>query len=157
MKTKFDEKKAKDALNNGAREAEETLKDEAKTSKLIASLEKKLENSKLGEMLETIPLFISCLKSYIKREYTEIPVGSMVAIVSALIYWLSPIDIIPDTIPGIGHIDDAAVVLACLQMVRSDLDDYKKWFDEKEAQLQYFDTRKAIGTADFLLCQLLFY
>ena len=79
-----------------------------------------------------IPLLISCLKSYIKREYTEIPLGSMLAIVSALIYWVSPIDIIPDCIPGVGYIDDTAVVLACLAMVKADLDDYKKWLEEKE-------------------------
>ena len=134
MKTTFDENKAKETLAKGIPEATATLKDEQKAKKLISNLEKKLKNSRLNEVLENIPLLISCLKSYIKREYTEIPLGSMLAIVSALIYWVSPIDIIPDCIPGVGYIDDTAVVLACLAMVKADLDDYKKWLEEEKEQ-----------------------
>jgi len=132
MKVEFDKHKAKDALDKGITKAREILKDEQETKNLIGKLEAKLKNSELNEVLESIPLLISCLKSYIKREYKEIPLGSMLAIVSALIYWVSPFDIIPDVIPGIGHIDDAAVVLACLTMVKSDLDDYKVWLEKKE-------------------------
>lgn len=133
MKVKFDDNKAKETLGKGMEEASETLNDKEKIKKLIEDLEKKLGNTKLKDMIEAIPLLISCLKSYIKKEYTEIPLGSMIAIVSALIYWVTPVDLIPDIIPGIGQIDDAAVVLACLAMVSSDLEDYKKWLDAKEA------------------------
>ena len=132
MKKSIDERQAKEVLENGIPEATETLKDEQKTSKLISSIEKKLKNSKLNAVLEVIPVLVSCLKSYIKREYTEIPVGSMAAIVSALIYWINPFDLIPDNIIGIGQVDDTAVMLVCLAMVKSDLDDYRKWREEKE-------------------------
>ncbi len=50
-----------------------------------------------------------------KKEYTEVPLGTILGIVSALIYILSPIDLIPDRIPGAGHLDDAAVLLICLK------------------------------------------
>ena len=132
MKNVFDEAKAKETLSNGIPEATATLKDEEKAKNLISRLEKKLKDSKFSEALAVIPLLISCLKSYIKKEYTEIPLGSMLAIVSALIYWVNPFDIIPDSIPGIGHIDDAAVVLVCLKMVKTDLDEYKSWLDAQE-------------------------
>ncbi len=36
-------------------------------------------------------------------------------------------DFIPDVIPVVGHLDDAAVVGFVLQMVRSDLDEYMAW------------------------------
>lgn len=132
MKNKFDEAKAKDILSSGISQASETLNDENKLKKLLERLDEKLNTSKVTEMFENIPLFVSCLKSYLKKEYTEIPLGSILAIISALIYWVSPIDIIPDAIPGIGYIDDAAVVVACVAMVSSDLEDYKKWRDSKE-------------------------
>lgn len=48
-------------------------------------------------------------------------------IAGALLYFLSPIDFIPDSIPGIGYVDDAAVVLACLKLVQSDVDEYREW------------------------------
>jgi uncharacterized membrane protein YkvA (DUF1232 family) len=40
---------------------------------------------------------------------------------------LSPVDLIPDFIPGIGLIDDAAVVVACLNLIQSDFEAYKAW------------------------------
>jgi uncharacterized membrane protein YkvA (DUF1232 family) len=40
---------------------------------------------------------------------------------------LNPLDLIPDFLPLVGQIDDAAVIAACLLMVRQDLHRYKKW------------------------------
>lgn len=132
MSVTFDENKAFDALKDGIPEATTILNDEKRSKKLIERLEEKAKDSKLGKTLEVIPLLISCVKSFIKGEYRDIPIGTIAAIVSALVYWLSPVDIIPDFIPGVGHIDDAAVVLACMKMVSSDLDDYKKWLEAKD-------------------------
>ena len=132
MSVTFDENKAFDALKDGIHEATTILNDEKRSKKLIERLEEKAKDSKLGKTLEVIPLLISCVKSFIKGEYRDIPIGTIAAIVSALVYWLSPVDIIPDFIPGVGHIDDAAVVLACMKMVSSDLDDYKKWLEAKD-------------------------
>lgn len=132
MAIPLDEKQAKQALELGKAEAATILADEGKVARLIAELEEKAKKTEFGKVLENIPVLIHCLKSYIKREYTEIPVGTILAIVSALLYWCSPIDIVPDVIPGIGHLDDAAVVMVCLTMVKVDLDDYKKWLAAKE-------------------------
>ena len=52
---------------------------------------------------------------------------TVAAIVGALLYVLNPLDLIPDFLPLVGQIDDAAVVAACLLMVRQDLHKYKKW------------------------------
>ena len=52
------------------------------------------------------------------------------AIISALIYFVSPFDIIPDSIPGAGYIDDGVVITVCLKMVDSDLQEYKIWREQ---------------------------
>ena len=77
--------------------------------------------------MAAVPGMISLVKSYVKKEYTELPIGSIVAIISALLYFVSPIDIIPDTIPGVGHLDDTAVIAACLLLVGSDVEEYLAW------------------------------
>lgn len=41
----------------------------------------------------------------------DVPRGSKVQIVAALAYFISPIDIIPDALPGIGWLDDLYVAL----------------------------------------------
>ena len=66
------------------------------------------------------------VKSYITKEYTEIPKNSIVAIVSAIAYVLTPVDLIPDFLFG-GMIDDVAVVAFCLKLVEKDIANYRAW------------------------------
>lgn len=67
-----------------------------------------------------------------KKEYTEIPLGSILGILSAIIYIVSPIDLIPDAVPGgVGHIDDTAVLILCLKAgAEDDIKDYQNWRDK---------------------------
>lgn len=120
--------KAQEELEKGYKKAEKVLSNEKKLDKVLIRTEKKLNLLPVvGTSLAMIPSMISLVRSYTKKEYTEIPIGTIIAIVSALIYFVSPVDLIPDVIPVAGHLDDAAVVGACLALVKSDLDDYKEW------------------------------
>lgn len=74
-----------------------------------------------------IPTMVSMVKSYVSKEYREIPLGSILAIISVLVYFVSPVDIIPDAITGVGHIDGALVILACLKLIETDIIEYKNW------------------------------
>lgn len=128
MQTVFDKVQAKVELEKGYVEAEEILKDIDKLERFLQRLEKKLKTIPLaGEKLSHIPVMVSLVKSYTKREYTDIPIGTIIAVISALVYFVSPIDIIPDSIPVLGYFDDAAVVAACWALVESDVDEYIKW------------------------------
>lgn len=84
-------------------------------------------NGPLGRFLADLKLLFSIIKDYTSGEYREIPWWSVAAIVAALLYVLTPIDLIPDFIPVIGYVDDALVVAACLALVEQDLHKYKDW------------------------------
>ena len=71
------------------------------------------------------------LKDYIQKDYTEVPKKSLIFIVAALLYLVNPRDIIPDKFIGVGLIDDAAVVAACIALTKADLDAYDAWKDAK--------------------------
>ena len=49
------------------------------------------------------------------------------SLAGTLLYIFLPIDIIPDFIPGIGFIDDAAMIALCIRMAKLDIDKYKSW------------------------------
>ena len=118
-------------------EAEELVEDPDKLEKMLQKLEKKMEAiPKAGNALAYVPLMISLVRSYIKKEYNEVPIASIVAIVAALIYVLSPADAIPDFLPA-GYIDDAVIVAGCLVLVRTDLEDYRLW--RKDAGKEFED------------------
>lgn len=127
----MNEKQADEELKKGYDKAKELLKDTDKVEVFLQKLEKKLKViPKVGETFAIVPTMISLIRNYIKKEYTEIPIGTIIAILSALIYIFSPVDFVPDVIPGAGYIDDALVIGACLKLVSSDVKDYEKWRKE---------------------------
>ena len=124
----FDENQAQNELKKGYKKAEILLHDENKLEIFLKKIENKLTIVPIvGNALSYIPVMISMIRSYVRKEYTEIPIGSIISMISALIYFVSPVDIIPDFLPVVGYLDDAAVVAACIKLVKSDIDDYKQW------------------------------
>jgi uncharacterized membrane protein YkvA (DUF1232 family) len=81
----------------------------------------------LGRYINDVKLLISLVKDYRSGEYRAIPWWAVSAIVFTLLYVVSPVDLIPDFIPVIGYLDDAAVVSVCLLLVEQELQTYKKW------------------------------
>ena len=118
----FDENQAQNELKKGYKKAEILLHDENKLEIFLQKIENKLTIVPIvGNALSYIPVMISMIRSYVRKEYTEIPIGSIISMISALIYFVSPVDIIPDFLPVVGYLDDAAVVAACIKLVKSAL------------------------------------
>jgi uncharacterized membrane protein YkvA (DUF1232 family) len=91
-------------------------------------IEKKFKpNGPLGRFIADLKLLYSIIQDYINGKYREIPFWTIAAIVAALLYVLNPFDLIPDYIPGIGYLDDALIIGACLRMIEQDLHKYKEW------------------------------
>jgi len=89
----FKKKDAEQALINGYAEAEETLNDTDKLEAFLQKLEQKLKTVPMvGETMSHVPAMVSLLRSYAKKN-TNIPMKSIVAITSALIYLVSPVDL----------------------------------------------------------------
>ena len=89
------------------------------------------ENKNLLQYWDDFKLLFSLIKDYSKGVYTQIPWLSIVSIGAALAYVLSPIDAIPDFIPVVGLIDDAAVFAFCIRLLSKDIEDYKNWKDNR--------------------------
>jgi uncharacterized membrane protein YkvA (DUF1232 family) len=81
----------------------------------------------LRRFIEDGQLLISVVKDYRAGKFRQMPYGTIAAIVFTLIYVFNPLDLVPDMLPIIGQIDDAAVVAACLMLVEHDLYTYKLW------------------------------
>ena len=128
----FSEDKAREEIEKRYGEAETLLQDEDKLGAFLESLEAKLRKVPgAGKELATIPLMAAMLRSYWKKEYTQVPTGTLLSILGALLYFMSPIDLIPDVIPGLGYLDDAAVVALCWKWVAADVRAYEQWREER--------------------------
>ena len=83
-------------------------------------------------LIEDFRLLFSLIKDYYNGVYREISIRSIIVFLFAIAYILFPADILPDVIPVIGQIDDAAVLLICLYLLEKDLYRYKEWKDKSE-------------------------
>ena len=67
------------------------------------------------------------IRAYYRGDYRVVGESTLVVIIAAVIYVVSPLDVIPDAIPGIGFLDDATVLSLALKRTRNDLDDFMAW------------------------------
>ncbi len=81
----------------------------------------------LRRFVEDGKMLIALLKDYRKGTYRAALFGTIAAAAFALIYVFNPFDIVPDALPFVGAIDDAAVIAACLMLIERDLVKYRTW------------------------------
>jgi uncharacterized membrane protein YkvA (DUF1232 family) len=97
---------------------------------LADAAEKKSQKLKSGagpEALGDLKGLLRLVRAYAKRDYRAVSWDSMVLIIAGIIYVVNPLDVIPDTIPGLGFLDDAAVIGFVLKIVRDELDEFLEW------------------------------
>ena len=124
------------SFKSSEKEAEVLIKDKQKTTNTVNEAMEKASKHKnqLEKVWDYLQLFFSIVKDYINGSYKEIPLTTIVSIVASLLYLISPIDFIPDFIPGIGLIDDVFVIGLVISSATSDLDKYKEWKESKSSK-----------------------
>jgi len=101
--------------------------------KIIKSKLMSLDPSKYLGLISNISLLFNCLKDYWEGGYKEIPWATITAIAFALLYFINPFDMIPDFIPGVGYIDDSAVIAMVISGIKNDLENYKLWREKNQS------------------------
>lgn len=138
------ENQVKNAVNRLKNRAENYLHNPERSWHLLENAVKKAWNNKDNQNLQPdfwthLKAFFRLLKAYLRREYTAIPWRSIVLVVAAIIYFVSPIDLLLDWIPLAGFVDDAAVLVFVTRQIRKDLDNFLTWEGEKEPSGQIID------------------
>jgi len=84
-------------------------------------------NEKLSGLFESVKLFIRMVRSHVSGEYKDIPKRTLTLIVFGLIYFLMPLDAIPDFIPITGYVDDLTLLLWIYKSIQKDISAYREW------------------------------
>lgn len=91
-------------------------------------ISKKILNSgTLRKYAELAKIMFGMLKDYRRGSYTNVPWFTIASIGFALLYILNPMDLMPDFIPGIGYVDDFAIMTIAMRFIESDLHHYLDW------------------------------
>ncbi|MEL6615673.1 MAG: YkvA family protein [Bacteroidota bacterium] len=125
----FSDTQARRGLRLFRRRAERDAQEPGRLRALAeTATEKAREHSdQIGSLRSDIPALLRVVKAYARGEYRAIPWRSLVTLVAGLVYFVAPVDMIPDFIPVVGYIDDAAVIALAIRSVRRDLDAFEAW------------------------------
>ncbi len=113
-------------------EAAELLNDRKKTEVLIRDALNKADRykSSLLDIWDDLLTLIKLVKAWKSGRYRSIPYKTIVLGVTAIFYFLNPFDVIPDILPALGFVDDAAVIAFVLNSTREDIARFRAWQEE---------------------------
>ena len=82
---------------------------------------------RLGKLKDDLRLLQALCLAYWRGEYRAISPKALVAVVAGLMYFLSPIDAIPDFLPLFGMFDDIAVLAWLMKTLADELNAFRAW------------------------------
>jgi uncharacterized membrane protein YkvA (DUF1232 family) len=112
-----------------ARKRAKKVIDDPKAMRKVAEEASRTANSRTGPfqaVLDDFRTLIRLVVAYSRGHYRKIPPDQLAIVVAGLIYVVSPIDLIPDFLPG-GYVDDALVIGWVIKTVRAELDAFREW------------------------------
>lgn len=127
-KASLDPEKIKEKVEDGARRVK--AEDVERLVRREEEFQKKTQDvpGRWKKMVNQAKLLFEMIRAYAKKEYREVPWATIAKAAFAIIYFFSPVDLIPDFIPIAGYLDDAAVIAL---VVRSIQDDLRKYCDAR--------------------------
>ena len=110
--------------------AEGYIKQPTRLKSLLTDAYKKAsEKNDVGtlahEAWDTLQTMFRLIKASVSGEYTGVPTSTVAAAVAVLIYFISPIDLIPDFIPVLGLLDDVALVAWFSTTLKHEMDRFQ--------------------------------
>ena len=110
-------------------EAERAASDRNRVRRLVQAALAKAYRNRRWLFHAWVDLVALCrlVGAWASGEYRPLPWKSLVLALAGILYFLNPIDISPDVIPGIGFLDDAGMLALVVNSIRNDLRRYLEW------------------------------
>ena len=117
------------ALEREEREAARMFTHTRETTRLLQEAVRKSDRkrNKLLSFWRDLSALLRLVRAWKNKTYRKLPKKTIIMVLAALIYFVDPFDIIPDFIPVIGYLDDAAVLGLVMASIRDDLQKFQEW------------------------------
>ncbi|MEO1050839.1 MAG: YkvA family protein [Bacteroidota bacterium] len=108
------------------------LKSNDRLKRLILAAGEKIarvgkEGLKTDKLVNKVKIIMRMMKAYLNGTYRAIPWKSMIILAAALVYFVNPMDLIPDFVPVSGFIDDFSIMLWVFNNFQKEIDAYVAW------------------------------
>jgi len=81
----------------------------------------------VSEFTHSVQLLARMVRAYASGEYRALPWKSLISVIAVLIYFVSPLDLIPDFLPIVGITDDIALVAWLIKSLSGDIHKFGDW------------------------------
>lgn len=102
---------------------------------------RRLIRGPLADLADDVTTLTAMVKDYTAGSCREVPQKTIFAATAALLYILNPLDLIPDLVPALGLVDDAAVVTMVVKAIQSDVHAYRSWTKKATRRLRQLVAR----------------
>ena len=124
-------------FKNALGQASGYLPNARKTLKLVDDATQKADQhaDRFKSLWNDFRMMSRLARCWFNGTYRQVPVKTILWVVAALIYFVDPLDLIPDAIPFFGYIDDMAIVGFVIKGIRSDLTKFAAWEDSRSPEI----------------------
>jgi uncharacterized membrane protein YkvA (DUF1232 family) len=115
------------------RKAERLLRNTHQTIEIVSRGAQKADRHQnaLTAVRHELRSLFRMVKGWASGRYRQVPWKTVVLSTGAILYFLDPIDIVPDVIPMLGFIDDIAVLRWVIGGIQADLSKFRDWEESR--------------------------
>ncbi|ANC75948.1 YkvA family protein [Fictibacillus phosphorivorans] len=127
-------------FNKMKEKANAVLESSTQTGELVTEAEKKssqTDKQGLSNLGSQVKALVRMVKSYKKGDYRDVSKKSLLLVIAGLLYFVSPIDAVPDFLIGAGLLDDATVLAFIFSTLSTEISAFQTWEEEKEEEDKY--------------------
>jgi uncharacterized membrane protein YkvA (DUF1232 family) len=116
-------------FESAKRKAQSLADDRSKVSKLLTEAVLKAGRNKgpLKKVWNDLGTLFRLIRAWVSGDYRDVPWQTIVSAIAAVLYFVNPFDLIPDFLPVIGYIDDAAIIGFVITSISSDVANFRDW------------------------------
>lgn len=125
----MDEEKKPLGFNSAKKSAAKILDNNERLKSLLKKAKEKAKqnNDQLKGVWSDFQTLLRFLKAWKRKKYREIPWRTVLYAAAAALYFVNPLDVIPDFIPFTGLLDDLTVITFVLNAIHNDLEKFSEW------------------------------
>ncbi|MCG8476933.1 MAG: DUF1232 domain-containing protein [Cytophagales bacterium] len=110
------------------KKAKQLAKNPKQTAELLREGVRLLQSPGLpARFVAELKWMIRMIQASVRKEYPHMPWKTFVLLVGGLLYFVVPVDAVPDFIPVAGWLDDMTVVTGIYRSVSADIQLFKDW------------------------------